>query len=194
MLSEAEKAEIRSEFRGAKDPEKQIAISAQLHNCRSEEVRAALEGTEPPAPKAKPEKKGYDAKFKSQAVEAVIAGGTVKSVAGQYGIAAATLYKWFRQAKPQEAAEQPKAGPQKSEPQPQPLLSETAAYSIQMLLNGEVNRWMNRLESELIEKGEAQQGTLGNLRTVLMARNEFFRLTLPGRKEKPDEKVDKPVD
>lgn len=190
MLNEAEKAEIRSEFRGAKDPEKQIGISAQLHACRPEEVRAALENTDPPH-KPAPEKKGYSAEFKAQAVEEVRAGRTVKSVAGQYGISANTLKSWMVKARTQKkepVQAEPRTGPA------QPKLSGNTAYSIQMLLNSEVNRWMDKLEKELVEGGEAQPGTLGNLRVVLLARDEFYRFMLTGKGVETDDGKRMPED
>lgn len=187
MLSESEKAEIRSEYRGAKDPGKQIGISAQLHNCTAGEVKAALEGVDLPEDNPKQEKKSYSEEFRAQALEAVKAGRTVKSVADQYNITTPTLKRWIAQAK------YPKKEPVKAEPQAvraKPELSGNTAYSIQLLLNSEVNRWFDKLAKELVEDGEAQPGTLGNLRAVLLARDEFYRFTLPGKGVGADEKIE----
>ena len=172
MLTESEKAEIRSEYRGAKDPGKQIAISSQLHNCTAGEVRAALEGMELPKDNPKREKKEYGEAFKAQVIAAVKAGGTVKKVAEENGIAAVTINRWISQA----SARGKRAAVEETPPsQIGPSLSRDTVSAILDLLSIEVNRWTGVLKDELLKRVEVNLETLEKLRAALLMEREFFQ-------------------
>ena len=196
MLTETDKAEIRSEYRGAKDPEKQIAISAQLHSCTTEEVKAALEdadrktpgvaetsevlrfpkGNQGEAAEAKlpaSSPRGltaYSEEFKAQVVAAVKAGGKVKKVAEENGITDITVNRWIRQANAREK----RAAVEEAQPSRSTLaLSKETVSAIKWLLDSEADFYLARLKAELVEGEVVMPETLKNLRDVLRAGDEF---------------------
>lgn len=132
MLTKEQIGEIRTAYRDAKDPKKQIGILADLYACDKAEIRQVL-GIEdaplqaPPADKPTPKKrvvKSYDQAVRKQLVKAVLLDGeSTTAVCERMGVPAGTAAKWLADARKKQAeflAYDPKSEPAAKEPKPAP--------------------------------------------------------------------------
>lgn len=134
MLSKEQIGEIRTAYRDAKDPKKQIGILADLYACDKAEIRQVL-GIEdappqaPPADKPAPKKrvvKSYDQAVRKQLTKAVLLDGeSTTAVCERMGVPAGTAAKWLADARKKQAeflaydpkSEDPAAKEQKTAPE-----------------------------------------------------------------------------
>ena len=123
MLNKEQIGEIRTAYRDAKDPKKQIGILADLYACDKAEIRQVL-GIEdappqaPPADKPAPKKrvvKSYDQAVRKQLTKAVLLDGeSSTAVCERMGVPAGTAAKWLADARKKQAeflAYDPKSEP-----------------------------------------------------------------------------------
>ena len=123
MLNKEQIGEIRTAYRDAKDPKKQIGILADLYACDKAEIRQVL-GIEdappqaPPADKPAPKKrvvKSYDQAVRKQLTKAVLLDGeSTTAVCERMGVPAGTAAKWLADARKKQAeflAYDPKSEP-----------------------------------------------------------------------------------
>lgn len=134
MLNKEQIGEIRTAYRDAKDPKKQIGILADLYACDKAEIRQVL-GIEdaplqaPPADKPTPKKrvvKSYDQAVRKQLTKAVLLDGeSTTAVCERMGVPAGTAAKWLADARKKQAefldydpkSEEPAAKEQKTAPE-----------------------------------------------------------------------------
>ena len=134
MLNKEQIGEIRTAYRDAKDPKKQICILADLYVCDKAEIRQVL-GIEdaplqaPPADKPTPKKrvvKSYDQAVRKQLTKAVLLDGeSTTAVCERMGVPAGTAAKWLADARKKQAefldydpkSEEPAAKEQKTAPE-----------------------------------------------------------------------------
>ena len=134
MLNKEQIGEIRTAYRDAKDPKKQIGIPADLYACDKAEIRQVL-GIEdaplqaPPADKPTPKKrvvKSYDQAVRKQLTKAVLLDGeSTTAVCERMGVPAGTAAKWLADARKKQAeflaydpkSEEPAAKEQKTAPE-----------------------------------------------------------------------------
>ena len=112
MLTKEQIGEIRTAYRDAKDPKKQISILADLYACDKAEIRQVL-GIEdtppqaPPADKPTPNKrvvKSYDQAVRKQLTKAVLLDGeSTTAVCERMGVPAGTAAKWLADARKKQA-------------------------------------------------------------------------------------------
>lgn len=112
MLTKEQIGEIRTAYRDAKDPKKQIGILADLYACDKAEILQVL-GIEdappqaPPAakkPAAKRAVKSYDQAVRDQLTKAVILGGESTAAACErLGVPQGTAAKWVADARKKQA-------------------------------------------------------------------------------------------
>ena len=134
MLNKEQIGEIRTAYRDAKDPKKQIGILADLYACDKAEIRQVL-GIEdaplqaPPADKPTPKKrvvKSYDQAVRKQLTKAVLLDGESTAAACErLGVPQGTAAKWVADARKKQAeflaydpkSEDPAAKEQKTAPE-----------------------------------------------------------------------------
>lgn len=98
-FTDAEIADIRGLYNGAKNKRKQIDILAQLHTCTKPEVMQVL-GLNEPVPAPAPRKqKIIPPEVKQACCDEVLSGKAVALVAAEHGISTPPLYEWLRQRK-----------------------------------------------------------------------------------------------
>ena len=112
MLNKEQIGEIRTAYRDAKDPKKQIGILADLYACDKAEILQVL-GIEdtppqaPPADKPTPNKrmvKSYDQAVRKQLTKAVLLDGeSTTAVCERMGVPAGTAAKWLADARKKQA-------------------------------------------------------------------------------------------
>lgn len=135
MLTKEQIGEIRTAYRDAKDPKKQISILADLYACDKAEIRQVLgiEDAPPQAPLADqpdqpmPKKrvvKSYDQTVRDQLTKAVLLDGeSTPAACERMGVPAGTAAKWLADARKKQAeflAYDPKSEPASKEPKPAP--------------------------------------------------------------------------
>ena len=140
MLTKEQIGEIRTAYRDAKDPKKQIGILADLYACDKDEIRQVL-GIEdappqaPPADQPTPKKrvvKSYDQTVRDQLTKAVLLDGeSTPAACERLGVPAGTAAKWLADARKKQAeflVYDPKSEPAAKEPKPAPDQSKSVTH------------------------------------------------------------------
>lgn len=100
MLTSEQIGEIRTAYRDAADPKKQIGILADLYRTTKQEICRVLEIEAPPKKKAR----SYDQAVKKDVVKAVLLEGmSYKDAAEKFGVPYGNVSAWVQAARKKQA-------------------------------------------------------------------------------------------